>query len=137
MGKLAQVYLGRWRWYGLVAVKQLIEADERREQAFVREAELLQALRHPNIVSFLGACLEPGRVRSGINELGFRAAAGAAAPQHRVLSGRVPGAGAGALWGVRVRVYGCCRRCSTQHRVLPGRVPGVRAGALWGVRVGV
>ena len=58
----AQVYLGRWRWHGLVAVKQLIEADERREQAFVREAELLQALRHPNIVSFLGACLEPRRV---------------------------------------------------------------------------
>ena len=58
------MYLGRWRWHGLVAVKQLIEADERREQAFVREAELLQALRHPNIVSFLGACLEPGRVRT-------------------------------------------------------------------------
>ena len=56
------MYLGRWRWHGLVAVKQLIEADERREHAFVREAELLQALRHPNIVSFLGACLEPGRV---------------------------------------------------------------------------
>lgn len=63
-GHPVQVYLGRWRWHGLVAVKQLIEADERREQAFVREAELLQALRHPNIVSFLGACLEPGRVRT-------------------------------------------------------------------------
>ena len=58
-----QVYLGRWRWHGLVAVKRLIKADQRREQAFVHEAELLQALRHPNIVSFLGACLEPGRVR--------------------------------------------------------------------------
>lgn len=58
------MFLGRWRWHGLVAVKQLIEADERREQAFVREAELLQALRHPNIVSFLGACLEPGRARA-------------------------------------------------------------------------
>ena len=59
---IAQVYLGRWRWHGLVAVKRLIRADERREQAFVHEAELLQALRHPNIVSFLGACLEHGRV---------------------------------------------------------------------------
>ena len=59
----AQVYLGRWRWRGLVAVTALIKADERQERAFVREAELLQALRHPNIVSFLGACMEPGRVR--------------------------------------------------------------------------
>ena len=57
------MFLGRWRWHGRVAVKQLLEADERRERAFVQEAELLHALSHPNIVSFLGACLEPGRVR--------------------------------------------------------------------------
>ena len=57
------MYLGRWRWHGLVAVKHLKVADVRRERAFVREAELLHTLRHPNIVSLLGACLEPGRVR--------------------------------------------------------------------------
>ena len=60
------MYLGRWRWRGLVAIKHLVNADEQRERAFVREAELLQALRHPNVVSFLGACLEPGRARLGL-----------------------------------------------------------------------
>ena len=57
-----QVYLGRWRWHGFVAIKHLVDADEQREKSFLREAELLQSLRHPNIVLFLGACLEPGRV---------------------------------------------------------------------------
>lgn len=58
-----KVYLGRWRWHGLVAVKHLKVADARRERAFACEAQLLRTLRHPNIVSLLGACLEPGRVR--------------------------------------------------------------------------
>lgn len=57
------MYLGRWRWHGLVAIKHLADPDKRREEAFVREAELLQALSHPNIVAFRGACLEPGRAR--------------------------------------------------------------------------
>ena len=61
---VAQVYLGKWRWHGLVALKLLKVADEQHERAFVREAELLHALSHPNIVSYLGACLEPGQVRS-------------------------------------------------------------------------
>ena len=59
-----QVYLGRSQWHGLVAVTQLIKADDRHGQEFVRKANLLQALRHPNIVSFLGACWAPGRVRT-------------------------------------------------------------------------
>ena len=61
---LAQVYLGKWRRHGLVALKLLKVADEQHERAFVCEAELLRALRHPNIVSYLGACLEPGQARA-------------------------------------------------------------------------
>lgn len=58
------MYLGKWRRHGLVALKLLKVADEQHERAFVGEAELLRALRHPNIVSYLGACLEPGQVRA-------------------------------------------------------------------------
>ena len=59
--------LGRWRGC-LVAVKMLRESslgggrtavlDE-----FKQEAEMLQRLRHPNILNFYGACVECHPVR--------------------------------------------------------------------------
>ncbi|KAK9819479.1 hypothetical protein WJX81_002053 [Elliptochloris bilobata] len=57
-----KVYLGHWRAHGLVAVKPLIQAGKRREEEHVREVEMLQSLRHPNIVSCLGAYMEPGQM---------------------------------------------------------------------------
>jgi len=47
-----------------VAIKSLIPVAEKQAldanyQAFLSEINLMNKLRHPNIVLFLGACLEP------------------------------------------------------------------------------
>jgi serine/threonine protein kinase len=56
-----QVYLGMWQ-HTHVAVKFLVDQSEEQQAAFRREAELLRSLRHPNIVTFLGCCMQPGKV---------------------------------------------------------------------------
>eukprot|EP00884_Botryococcus_braunii_P023376 jgi/Botrbrau1/9722/Bobra.0388s0015.1 len=45
-----------------VAVKFLIDQSEEQQALFRREAELLRSLRHPNVVSFLGCCMQPGKM---------------------------------------------------------------------------
>ncbi|MEA2097023.1 MAG: protein kinase, partial [Candidatus Cloacimonadota bacterium] len=54
------VYKGRWQ-NTYVAIKQLtlMELDPKAEVEFTREASIMSALRHPNIVEFYGVCLEP------------------------------------------------------------------------------
>ena len=64
----AQVLLGRWR-HALVAVKVLREectqhAGSAALADFRREAELLQSMRHPYILNFLGACFDRKPVRA-------------------------------------------------------------------------
>eukprot|EP00698_Gefionella_okellyi_P009188 TRINITY_DN2318_c0_g1_i1.p1 TRINITY_DN2318_c0_g1~~TRINITY_DN2318_c0_g1_i1.p1 ORF type:complete len:537 (+),score=129.11 TRINITY_DN2318_c0_g1_i1:731-2341(+) len=60
-------FLGRgaygevWRaelWGTVVAVKLLLKADARMMDDFRREVGLLAAMRHPNVVLFIAACLE-------------------------------------------------------------------------------
>ena len=63
----SQVLLGRWKG-ALVAVKVLRESTLRHANAaqltqFQREAEMLQSLAHPNILSFYGACFSCKPVR--------------------------------------------------------------------------
>ena len=60
--------LGRWKC-ALVAVKVLREectqhASSAALDDFRREAELLQSMRHPYILNFLGACFNCERVRT-------------------------------------------------------------------------
>jgi len=54
------VYMARWR-HTRVAVKVLLENEAEQQRQFCEEASLLRSLRHPNIVLFLGACLQPGK----------------------------------------------------------------------------
>ena len=61
--------LGRWKGT-LVAVKVLREECTQHASSaaladFRREAELLQSMRHPYILNFLGACFNCERVRTG------------------------------------------------------------------------
>ena len=60
--------LGRWKGT-LVAVKVLREECTQHASSaaladFRREAELLQSMRHPYILNFLGACFNCERVRT-------------------------------------------------------------------------
>ena len=62
-----QVLLGRWRGC-LVAVKMLRESSLSSGRTavleeFKQEAEMLQRLRHPNILNFYGACIQCHPVR--------------------------------------------------------------------------
>ena len=64
----AQVVLGRWKC-ALVAIKVLREecmqhASSAALADFRREAELLQSMRHPFILNFLGACFDCKPVRT-------------------------------------------------------------------------
>ncbi|KAK9843548.1 hypothetical protein WJX81_008198 [Elliptochloris bilobata] len=60
-GAFGEVYLARWN-YTEVAVKVLhVGENIRQQEEFRREAELLRALRHPNVVMYLGSCLVPGQ----------------------------------------------------------------------------
>eukprot|EP00002_Diphylleia_rotans_P030967 TRINITY_DN640_c0_g1_i7.p1 TRINITY_DN640_c0_g1~~TRINITY_DN640_c0_g1_i7.p1 ORF type:complete len:2512 (+),score=542.25 TRINITY_DN640_c0_g1_i7:107-7642(+) len=62
-GGFGQVYKGEWRGSD-VAIKRLIEKDITAAAlaAFKREIALIVELRHPNIVLYMGACLEKGFV---------------------------------------------------------------------------
>jgi serine/threonine protein kinase len=57
-----QVYLARWQKHTLVAIKTVLDGNGEEEDMLLKEAEMLQQLRHPNIVQFLGVCRVPGKV---------------------------------------------------------------------------
>ena len=59
-GAFGEVYQASWR-RSRVAVKRLLcqRLTESARTEFMQEMELMSNLRHPNIVRFLGACLEP------------------------------------------------------------------------------
>eukprot|EP00884_Botryococcus_braunii_P015243 jgi/Botrbrau1/2401/Bobra.0395s0030.1 len=59
-GAYGEVYLARWRRHTLVAAKFVYEPST--QPHFWQEVQVLQNLRHPNIVTFLGASLQPGKV---------------------------------------------------------------------------
>ncbi len=60
-GAFAVVYLGRWQ-ATLVAVKVMLSADSEAAQREVRaEADILQSLRHPNIVLLMAICIAPNQ----------------------------------------------------------------------------
>jgi len=59
-GSFGVVYRGTWR-DGSVAIKTLKSSNDETHQEFLREADILSRLRSPNIVQFIGACLERGR----------------------------------------------------------------------------
>ncbi len=60
-GALSVVYLGRWQ-ATLVAVKVMLTTDSEAAQQEVRgEAEILQSLRHPNIVLLMAICIAPNQ----------------------------------------------------------------------------
>jgi serine/threonine protein kinase len=58
-GAYGEVWAGRWRRND-VAVKLLTRSEDsdHGKHDFLREMQLLSELRHPNIVRFLGACLD-------------------------------------------------------------------------------
>eukprot|EP00698_Gefionella_okellyi_P002780 TRINITY_DN1263_c0_g1_i1.p2 TRINITY_DN1263_c0_g1~~TRINITY_DN1263_c0_g1_i1.p2 ORF type:complete len:646 (+),score=135.39 TRINITY_DN1263_c0_g1_i1:4049-5986(+) len=45
-------------WGTTVAVKVLLKQDEKTQQDFENEVSFLSSVRHPNVVLFMGACLE-------------------------------------------------------------------------------
>jgi predicted Ser/Thr protein kinase len=60
-GSFGSVYRGQWEGQ-TVAIKTLEGTlTLREEQQFIREAAIMARLRHPNVTSFYGACLEDGR----------------------------------------------------------------------------
>ena len=59
-GAFGTVFKGRWNQEA-VAIKTLSgKFTEKEEALFAREVAIMSDLRHPNIVSFYGACLEDG-----------------------------------------------------------------------------
>jgi len=57
-GSLGTVYFGKWREQE-VAVKQIDGLSSKKaEEAFIREVNIMRALRSPNMVALYGACLE-------------------------------------------------------------------------------
>eukprot|EP00736_Rhodelphis_marinus_P013915 Rmarinus@m.7316 len=60
-GAFGDVYSGMWRG-GPVAIKRVTSTSEKLSAAekenFMKELEVLSELRHPNVVLFMGACLE-------------------------------------------------------------------------------
>jgi ankyrin repeat protein len=59
-GSFGKIYLGEWEGQK-VAIKTLEGNLSLKEQdQFIREVEIMSRLRHPNITSFYGACLEEG-----------------------------------------------------------------------------
>jgi hypothetical protein len=60
-GAYAIVYLGRWQ-ATLVAVKVMLANDSDAAQREVQaEADILRALRHPNVVLLMAICISPGQ----------------------------------------------------------------------------
>jgi len=62
-GAFGAVYLGRVRGK-LVAVKvpNKQDLDEQKRAAFMREVAMMKTIFHQNVVLFLGACVEPGKL---------------------------------------------------------------------------
>lgn len=59
-GSLAKIYLGEWEGQA-VAIKCLSgNLNAKEQEQFIREVKVMSRLRHPNITSFYGACLEKG-----------------------------------------------------------------------------
>jgi len=53
---MCQVYKAKWNGT-VVAVKVLTNNSDSQREAFVKEANMLQALRYPNVVSYLGCAI--------------------------------------------------------------------------------
>lgn len=51
-----QVYKAKWNGT-VVAVKVLNDNSESQRAQFVKEANMLQALRYPNVVSYMGCAI--------------------------------------------------------------------------------
>lgn len=57
-GSSSEVWLGKYQ-HTLVAVKRQKYKDHGKNLEFRREIALLSALRHPNLVTFMGICVDP------------------------------------------------------------------------------
>ncbi|CAL8463015.1 g2549 [Coccomyxa elongata] len=57
-GMFGRTFLGTWRG-GDVAVKCVRVGKESEASSFLREVACLAAIRHPNVMQFFGACLQP------------------------------------------------------------------------------
>ena len=65
---MCQVYKAKWNGTA-VAVKVLSNNSESQREAFVKEANMLQALRYPNVVRYLGCAIsDQNEVRPLIND---------------------------------------------------------------------
>ncbi|EFN51230.1 hypothetical protein CHLNCDRAFT_10735, partial [Chlorella variabilis] len=58
IGGFAEVFIGRYQGT-LVAIKLLTAVDELGQERFRREVQMLESVRHPNIVLFMGWCSQP------------------------------------------------------------------------------
>jgi len=58
VGGFAEVFRGTWQGT-VVAVKQLLERSSEVKTTLEREVEVLAKLRHPNLLLFMGYCVEP------------------------------------------------------------------------------
>ncbi|KAL4448911.1 hypothetical protein ABPG77_007628 [Micractinium sp. CCAP 211/92] len=58
LGGFAEVFAGRYQGTA-VAIKLLLSVDEQGQESFRSEVHLLERLRHPNIVLFMGVCTRP------------------------------------------------------------------------------
>ncbi|CAM8926480.1 unnamed protein product [Rhodiola kirilowii] len=63
-GSFGEVYLVKWRGTAVAAktIRSSIASNPRVRNAFLKELELWQKLRHPNIVQFLGVLKHPTRL---------------------------------------------------------------------------
>lgn len=57
-GTFGTTYMGRWRG-GDVAVKCVHIQQRDQAESFLREVHVLACVRHPNVMPFYGACLQP------------------------------------------------------------------------------
>lgn len=57
-GTFGTTFMGRWRG-GEVAVKSVYIEQRDEAESFLREVHVLACIRHPNVMPFYGACLQP------------------------------------------------------------------------------
>eukprot|EP00002_Diphylleia_rotans_P037326 TRINITY_DN832_c0_g1_i6.p1 TRINITY_DN832_c0_g1~~TRINITY_DN832_c0_g1_i6.p1 ORF type:complete len:2497 (+),score=388.76 TRINITY_DN832_c0_g1_i6:121-7611(+) len=60
-GSFGEVYAGTWRGTD-VAIKKLVVAQGIAMQEFEKELNIMVELRHPNVVLYMAACLEPQKM---------------------------------------------------------------------------
>lgn len=64
MGQFGTVYRGKMLGQTVAVKKLLVQSfdDPKAQEDFIREVKVMSSLRHPNLLLFMGACTQPGKM---------------------------------------------------------------------------